>query len=126
MPKKEPLYPHVPKSRAKGASQVKVIETGDRDWYKPGIHLRNPSPEKIEDAKEDAINKGFDTVYVHRVSPVPREKEQEYISVKLQPIDWETLQWDLDMAISVHKKAGNEQRAHNTAVILQKIKNQLP
>jgi len=66
--KKPPLYPHIPKSRTKASSQVEVIETGDRDWYKPGIHLRNPSAEKIEDAKEEAINKGFDTVYVHRVA----------------------------------------------------------
>ena len=51
---------------------IKVIETGDRDWFKPGIHLRNPSPKLIADAKEDAINKGHDTVYAHRVEEKPQ------------------------------------------------------
>ena len=84
MPKKEPLYPHVPKGRNKEVSQVKVIETGDRDWFKPGIHLRNPSAQKIEDAKEDAINKGFDTVYVHRVAEtVPESESQKRVLVAL-------------------------------------------
>jgi len=72
MPKKEPLYPHVPKSKTKRGSQIEVIETGDIDWYKVGIHLRDPSPQKIEDAKEEAINKGYDTVYVHRVGKLER------------------------------------------------------
>lgn len=73
MPKKEPLYPHIPKSRAK-ETQVEVIETGNRDWYEPGIHLKNPSPQQIEDAKEEAINKGFNAVYVHLV---PEAKETD-------------------------------------------------
>jgi len=70
---KEPLYPHVPKKRKvlypSGSSEfiVEVIETGDKDWLKPGVHLRNPLPKDIEDAKQDAINKGFHTVWVHRI-----------------------------------------------------------
>lgn len=31
-----------------------------------GIHLFDPSKRQIEDAKEDADNKGFRFVYVHR------------------------------------------------------------
>ncbi|MBA7529654.1 hypothetical protein ES705_21852 [subsurface metagenome] len=77
MPKKEPLYPHIPKSKTKESGQVKVIETGDRDWHEIGIHLKNPTPQKIEDAKEDAINKGFDTVYVHLI-----ERNVYYCSIE--------------------------------------------
>lgn len=87
MPKKEPLFPHVPKSRSKG-SQVEVIETGDRDWFKVGIHLRNPSPEQIEDAKEDALNKGFDTVYAHRLSSLVKEP----LSQRLKELETEALE----------------------------------
>ena len=31
-----------------------------------GIHLFDPTKKQIEDAKEDAINKGFPFVYVHK------------------------------------------------------------
>ena len=31
-----------------------------------GIHLFDPSKRQIEDAKEDAQNKGFSAVYIHR------------------------------------------------------------
>ena len=31
-----------------------------------GIHLWDPTKRQIEDAKEDAANKGFPYVYVHR------------------------------------------------------------
>lgn len=51
---------------------TKVITTGDVDWFKPGIHLRNPSTKAIEDAKEDAVNKGFDAVYIHLVEGKPQ------------------------------------------------------
>jgi len=48
--------------------EIKVIETGDRDWFKPGIHLSGiPSPQQLEDAINDAANKGFSAVYVHHV-----------------------------------------------------------
>lgn len=55
---------------------IKVIEVGDSDWFKPGIHLTTPSPVAIENAKEDAINKGFDTVYVHRIEKPPMTKRR--------------------------------------------------
>lgn len=72
MAKKEPLYPHVAKSK------IKVIKTGDRDWFKIGIHLKNPSRQQIIDAKEDAINKGFNTVYVHLIKELYYCAIEEY------------------------------------------------
>ncbi len=54
------------------SQKIKVIETGDKDWFKTGIHLRNPSPGQIMDGIEDAMNKGHDTVYVHRIEAKPQ------------------------------------------------------
>ena len=31
-----------------------------------GIHLFDPTKRQIDDAKEDAVNKGFPYIYVHR------------------------------------------------------------
>ncbi len=49
---------------------MRIIRTDDRaDYCKSGIHLCNPSKRKIEDAKEDAISKGFGVIYIHKKSP---------------------------------------------------------
>jgi hypothetical protein len=41
-----------------------------------GIHLTQPSKKEIEDAKEDALNKGFKRIYIHKEKPKFGGKEE--------------------------------------------------
>jgi hypothetical protein len=46
--------------------KMRIIRTDEQDDYrKSGIHLYKPSKRKIENAKEDAINKDFTVIYIH-------------------------------------------------------------
>jgi len=45
---------------------VKIKRGTNRNRNAVGIHLFDPTKTQIRDAKEDAVNKGFPYVYVHR------------------------------------------------------------
>ena len=46
MAKKEPLYPHVPKSRIK-EREAQVAETGDRDWVEEELPFAGATTTKL-------------------------------------------------------------------------------
>lgn len=47
-------------------SMVRAIKaTKKKDEYARGIHLVNPTPEEIIEAKGDALARGFRTVWLH-------------------------------------------------------------
>lgn len=45
---------------------ARIVRGTNRNKNSVGIHLFDPTKKQIEDAKEDAENKGFPRVYVHR------------------------------------------------------------
>ena len=49
------------------------------DYYKSGIHLYNPSKRKIEDAKEAAVSKGFEVIYIHENSPALTNADKRFL-----------------------------------------------
>jgi hypothetical protein len=49
---------------------MRIVETDKQnDYAKIGIHLVNPSMKEIQEAKEDAISKGFEVIYIHKSGP---------------------------------------------------------
>ena len=49
---------------------VKVKRAGKDDWFKIGVHIVAPTKAKLQDAKEDAADKGFGIVWVHPKSSI--------------------------------------------------------
>ncbi len=45
---------------------AKIIAGTNRNKNNIGIHLFDPTKQQVADAREDAVNKDFPFVYVHR------------------------------------------------------------
>jgi hypothetical protein len=55
---------------------VKVKRASKDDWFKVGVHVVAPSKAKLQDAKEDAANKGFSIVWVHSANSLKTVKRR--------------------------------------------------
>ena len=49
---------------------ARVRKAGKDDWFKVGVHIVAPTKQKLQEAKDDASNKGYGIVWVHPASSV--------------------------------------------------------